>query len=51
MHERCEVHEGFYLSSQSVKTKVVKYVKDLQYRFQEFSVIVTGHSLGNLTIL
>ena len=46
MHERCEVHEGFYLSSQSVKSKVIKYVQELQYRFPDFSVIVTGHSLG-----
>ena len=46
MHDRCEVHEGFYLSSQSVKSKVIKYVQDLQNRFPDFSVIVTGHSLG-----
>lgn len=43
----CEVHEGFYLSAKSVESTVLKWCQELQNRFPSFSVIVTGHSLGD----
>jgi predicted lipase len=43
---QCEVHQGFYYSSQSVKTDVITWTQELQIKYPSFDVIVTGHSLG-----
>lgn len=42
----CEVHKGFYEAIERVADKVVSNVKDLLNTFPEYSVKVTGHSLG-----
>jgi hypothetical protein len=43
---KCEVHQGFYYSSQSVKSDVIQWTQQLQRKFPSYEVIVTGHSLG-----
>ena len=42
----CSVHAGFYYSAQSVKNDVIQWVQELQKKLPDYSVIVTGHSLG-----
>ena len=42
----CSVHKGFHTVTQSVVSEVISEVKRLQQIYPEFSVVVTGHSLG-----
>jgi hypothetical protein len=43
----CEVHKGFYTAEQSCFPDVLNQVKSLKEKFPDYSVVVTGHSLGN----
>lgn len=42
----CQVHKGFYAAEQAVIADVVKEVSRLKSQFPNYSVKVTGHSLG-----
>ena len=45
---KCEVHKGFYKAQQSVISYVTNSVKTLKQKYPSYSVVVTGHSLGEL---
>ena len=42
----CSVHRGFHFAAQSVKTDVIGWTRALQEQHPDYSVVVTGHSLG-----
>jgi hypothetical protein len=42
----CNVHKGFYVTEQSCYSNVLTQVKNLKSKYPNYSVIVTGHSLG-----
>ena len=42
----CNVHSGFYASSNNIYPVVHEYVKDMLDIFPDFNVIITGHSYG-----
>ena len=44
--EGCEVHKGFYLASETVKSQIVEQVQELVNKYPSANVEVTGHSLG-----
>jgi len=42
----CEVHNGFYNTYLSVQSQVLTLVKEARTQHPDFSILVTGHSLG-----
>ena len=44
--QNCFIHEGFYLSFLSVKSKTFQTFDDLLRKYPSADVIVTGSSLG-----
>ena len=42
----CEVHKGFYNAEQGVINYITDYVQTLRAKFPDYTVVVTGHSLG-----
>jgi hypothetical protein len=48
---QCEVHDGFYDAEQSVIVYVVEKVAILRQKYVNATVVVTGHSLGQLHFL
>lgn len=42
----CDVHKGFYDAEQAVFSYILNEVKSLKWRFPDYNVICTGHSLG-----
>jgi predicted lipase len=43
---KCEVHKGFYKAEQAVINDVMNAVKVLKSQFPNYSILITGHSLG-----
>lgn len=44
--DACAVHEGFYISEQSVLASVRSALDELIARHPSYHIVVTGHSLG-----
>ena len=44
--QECFVHEGFNYAWKQVEVKVLNDVKKLRQQFPDYSIVVTGHSLG-----
>lgn len=42
----CTVHKGFYKAEQVVINDIFEQVRSLRNRFPDYSILVTGHSLG-----
>lgn len=42
----CNVHDGIYSAEKKVINNVISYVRELQSSLNNYTIVVTGHSLG-----